>query len=248
MYAYIKSTIESVLMQDHADIEYIIVDGESSDGTVDIIKSFGDRITKWVSEPDLGIYDAMNKGISMATGDIIGIVNSDDYFTRVDSLSRIAETFQKYKVESVFADIIFVKRNNPSKIVRYFSSKSFKPWKMRFGFIPAHPTFFTYKRNFEKYGGYNISFEIGSDFELLLRFLFKHKISYKYIPIDLMNMRTGGISTRSWNSTVTINQENKRAFEINGFYTNYVFLFSRYFVKVFHYLPSFIQYKKSKNK
>jgi len=245
---YIKSTIESVLMQNHPDIEYIIVDGESTDGTVDIIKSFGDGVSKWISEPDFGIYDAMNKGISIATGDIIGIVNSDDYFTRVDSLSRVAETFENNDVESVFADIIFVKRNDPSTIVRYFSSKNFKPWKMRFGFIPAHPTFFTYKRNFEKYGGYNTTFDIGSDFELLLRFLYKYKLSYKYIPLDIMNMRTGGISTRSLNSTFIINKENRRAFRINGFYTNYVFLFSRYFIKVFHYLPSFIKYKKSKNK
>ncbi len=240
---YIKSTIESVLMQNHPNVEYIIVDGESTDGTVDIIKSFGDEISKWISEPDFGIYDAMNKGIAMASGDVVGIVNSDDYFTRIDSLSRVAESFEKFPVESVFADITFVKRDDPSKVVRYFSSENFKPWKMRFGFMPAHPTFFTYKRNFEKYGGYNTSFEIGADFELLLRFLYKHKLSYKYIPINIMNMRMGGISTRSWTSTLIINKENKRAFKINGFYTNYLFLFSRYCVKIFHYLPAFIQHK-----
>lgn len=245
---YIKSTIESVLMQNHPDIEYIIVDGESTDGTVDIIKSFGDGVSKWISEPDFGIYDAMNKGISIATGDIIGIVNSDDYFTRVDSLSRVAGTFENNDVESVFADITFVKRNDPSAIVRYFSSKNFKPWKMRFGFIPAHPTFFTYKKNFEKYGGYDASFEIGADFELLLRFLFKNKLSYKYIELSLMNMRTGGISTKNWNSTVIINKENLKAFKINGIYTNYLFLISRYFIKVFHYLPSFIRYKNNRDK
>ena len=244
---YIKSTIESVLIQNHPDVEYIIIDGKSTDGTVELIESYGDRISKWISEPDFGIYDAMNKGISMASGDVVGIVNSDDYFTRVDSLSRIAETLEKYPVESVFADITFVKRDDPSKVVRYFSSESYRPWKMRFGFMPAHPSFFTYKRNFERYGGYNASFEIGADFELILRFLFKHKLSYKYIPIDIMNMRMGGISTQSLTSTLIINKENKRAFKINGFYTNYVFLFSRYFVKVIHYLPAFIKHKKKKN-
>lgn len=244
---YIRSTIESVLSQDYHDIEYIVVDGKSTDGTIEIIKSFGSKISKWVSEPDLGIYDAMNKGINMATGEIIGIVNSDDFFHRKDSISKVAESFKNYPVQSVFADIIFVKRDNPGKVVRYFSSENFKPWKMRFGFIPAHPTFFTYKANFMKYGSYDPSFDIGADFELLLRFLYKHKISYKYIPIDLMKMRTGGVSTRSLKSTLIINQENLRAFKINEFYTNYVFLFSRYFIKIFHYLPSFISKKYKKN-
>lgn len=237
---YIRSTIESVLSQDYHDIEYIVVDGKSTDGTLEIVKSFGSRISKWVSEPDLGIYDAMNKGINMATGDVIGIVNSDDFFHRNDSISTVATTFKDYSVQSVFADIIFIKRDDPEKVVRYYSSKHFKPWKMRFGFMPAHPTFFTYKSNFIDFGSYDPSFNIGGDFELLLRFLYKHKISYKYIPIDLMKMRTGGISTRSLKSTLTINQENLTAFKINKYYTNYFFLFSRYFIKIFHYLPNFI--------
>lgn len=244
---YIRSTIESVLSQDYHDIEYIVIDGNSTDGTVEIIKSFGNKISKWISEPDLGIYDAMNKGINLATGEVIGIVNSDDFFHRNDSISKVVETLKKYPVQSVFADIIFVRRDNPEKVVRYFSSQNFKPWKMRFGFMPAHPTFFTYKTNFTKYGSYDSSFDIGADFELLLRFLYKNSISYKYIPIDLMKMRTGGVSTRSLKSTLTINKENLRAFRINKYYTNYVFLFSRYFIKVFHYLPSFINYQSKKN-
>lgn len=243
---YILSTIESVLSQDYLDIEYIVVDGNSTDGTVEIIKSFGNKISRWISEPDLGIYDAMNKGINLATGDIIGIVNSDDFFHRNDSISKVVETLKNFPVQSVFADIIFVRRDNPEKVVRYFSSQNFKPWKMRFGFMPAHPTFFTYKTNFTKYGSYDSSFEIGADFELLLRFLYKNSISYKYIPIDLMKMRTGGVSTKSLISTLIINQENLRAFKINKYYTNYVFLFSRYFIKVFHYLPSFISYQSKK--
>jgi glycosyltransferase involved in cell wall biosynthesis len=235
------------LSQDYHDIEYIIIDGNSTDGTIGIIESFGIKISKWISEPDSGIYDAMNKGIKLATGDVIGIVNSDDFFHRNDSISKVVETLENFPVESVFADIIFVRRDDPEKIVRYFSSENFKPWKMRFGFMPAHPTFFTYKANFIRYGSYDPSFDIGADFELLLRFLYRNKISYKYIPIDLMKMRTGGVSTRAFKSTLIINQENLRAFKINEYYTNYVFLFSRYFIKVFHYLPSFINYKKNRN-
>lgn len=240
---YIQTTIDSVLSQDYPDIEYIIVDGNSTDRTLEIINSYGSRISKWISEPDSGIYDAMNKGIRMSTGDIVGIVNSDDFFHRKNSISMIAKTFKENPVQSVFADIIFVKRDEPEKQVRYFSSKRFRPWKMRFGFIPAHPTFFTYKESFEKYGYYQTDFEIAADFELLLRFLFKYKLSYKYIPMDLMKMRTGGVSTRAFNSTITINRENFKAFRMNGFYTNYLFLFSRYFIKVFHYLPFFVKYK-----
>ena len=238
---YIRTTIESVLDQDYPDIEYIIVDGKSTDGTVEIVESFGDKISKWVSEPDNGIYDAMNKGIQMASGDIIGIVNSDDFFHRKDSISHIVRTLQNNPVEAVFADIIFVRRDDPDELVRYFSSESFRPWKMRFGFIPAHPTFFTYKTTYEKFGFYNTDFEIAADFELLLRFFLKHNISYKYIPLDLMKMRTGGISTRALSSTITINKENLRAFHLNGYYTNYFFLFSRYFIKVFHYMPGIVK-------
>lgn len=243
---YITTTIESVLSQTYSNIEYIIVDGNSTDGTLDIIKSYGSKITKWISEPDAGIYEAMNKGLRLATGDVVGIVNSDDFFHRKDSLEIIVNTLVKFGVESVFADIIFVKRDSPDKLVRYFSSASFKPWKMRFGFIPAHPTFFTYKSTYEKYGYYATNFKIAADFELLLRFLFKNKISYKYIQLDLMKMRTGGISTRALNSTITINKENLKAFRLNGFHTNYFFLFSRYFIKVFHYMPFFVKLKSNK--
>jgi glycosyltransferase involved in cell wall biosynthesis len=243
---YISTTIDSVLSQSYPNVEYIIVDGNSTDGTLEIINSYGDKISKWISEPDSGIYDAMNKGIRMATGDIVGIVNSDDFFHRKDSLEIVVEAFKENKVESVFADIIFVKRDNPEKLVRYFSSANFSPWKMRFGFMPAHPTFFTFKTTYEKYGFYKTNFKIAADFELLLRFLFKYKITYKYIPVDLMKMRIGGVSTRSLNSTFIINIENLKAFKMNGFYSNYMFLFSRYFVKVFHYLPFFVNYK-SKN-
>lgn len=245
---HIRDTIESVFNQTYPEIEYIVVDGGSEDGTVDIIKSFSGKISQWISEPDGGIYDAMNKGIRMATGDVVGIVNSDDFFHRHDSIEAVARCFQENEVESVFADIIFVKRENSNKHIRYYSSKSFRPWKMRFGFMPAHPTFFVYRKAFQDYGYYDTSFSIAADFELMVRLFLKFKISYKYINIDLMKMRTGGVSTRSLKSTFIINKENLRALKKNGFYSNYVFLFSRYLIKIFHYLPFFIRYKlKDKN-
>ena len=245
---HIKDTIESVFNQSYPEIEYIVVDGGSKDGTVEILKSFNGKISQWISEPDEGIYDAMNKGIRLATGDVVGIVNSDDFFHRRDSIEAIAKCFRENEVESVFADVIFVKRDNPERHIRYYSSESFRPWKMKFGFMPAHPTFFTYRSTFEKYGFYDTSFTIAADFEIMVRLFLKHKISYKYINMDLMKMRTGGVSTRSLKSNLIINKENLRALRKNGFYSNYLFLFSRYVIKIFHYLPFFISFKlKGKN-
>ena len=245
---HLQETIESVLKQSYHNIEYIVVDGGSKDKTLDIIKSYHGKINHWISEPDNGIYDALNKGIRMATGDVVGIINSDDYFHRSDAIEKVAECLKENKAESVFADIIFVQRENPEKHVRYYSSRSFKPWKMRFGFMPAHPTFFTYKRNFEKYGFYDTSFKIAGDFEIMVRMFLKHKVSFQYIPMDMMKMRTGGVSTRSLKSTFIINKENLKALRENGFYSNYLFLFSRYVIKVFHYLPFFIRFKMNDKK
>lgn len=234
----LQETINSVAMQDYPNIEYIVVDGNSKDRTLEIIKENQDVIHKWISESDRGLYHAMNKGIEMATGDVIGIINSDDFYHRKNSVTRIIAALEKQGVQCAFADIIYVDPENINKTIRYYSSAHFKPWKLRFGFMPAHPTFFTYKKNFEKLGAYKEGYKIGADFELLLRFLFKHRLSYTYVPIDLLKMRTGGISNRSWKSTIRINVENLRAFKENGLYTNYLFLTSRYFIKAFHFVPA----------
>lgn len=233
----INDTILSVAFQDYSNIEYIIIDGGSKDRTLEIIAKNSGVVSKWISEPDKGLYDAMNKGIKMATGDIVGIINSDDFYHKPNAISKIVETFKKNNVQVVFADIVFVDKINTDKVVRYYSSSKFKPWKMRFGFIPAHPTFFTSKVNFEKFGYYNIDYKIGADFELLLRFLVKHKLTYKYLSTDLMKMRIGGISTSSIKSTYIIVKENLKAFKENQLYSNYLFLILRYFIKVFHFIP-----------
>jgi len=234
----LQDTIDSVAKQDHKDIEYIIVDGGSTDDTLEVIRRNSERITKWKSEPDLGIYDAMNKGLRMATGDIVGIINSDDFYHRKDSISIIVKYLKEYKTDCVFGDVIFVDPNDTNKMTRYFSSKKFHPSKFKFGFIPAHPTFFTYRSNFEKYGLYKVDYKIAADFELLFRFLYIHKLSFQYIPQALLKMRTGGVSTSSIQSTFVIMKENRRAFKENGRYTNYLFLLIRYFYKIFQFMPS----------
>lgn len=236
--ATLLDTINSIRLQDYKDIEYLIVDGNSTDGTIKIIEENLDVVDKWISEKDDGLYDAMNKGIKMATGDIVGIINSDDFYHRKDSISKIADGFSQKDIQCVFADIRFVKANNLNKTVRYYSSKKFNLGAFSWGFMPAHPTFFTYRENFEKLGFYRTDFKIASDFELLVRFLYKYKLPFKYLPIDLMKMRLGGVSTASLESTFIINQEDLRACRENGLSTNYFRLYSRYFRKIFEYIPN----------
>lgn len=233
----LQDTIDSISFQDYHELEYIIVDGKSKDETVEIIQSNSSTITKWISEPDSGLYDAMNKGIQMATGDIVGIINSDDFYHRSDAISQVVKAFQDFKPGSVYSDVRFVHPSNLEKTVRYYRSGRFSPKKFKRGLMPAHPTFFTYRENFTKYGFYKTDYKIAADFELLVRFLYKHKLSCHYLPIDLMKMRTGGLSTKSWKSNFIINQEDLRACRENGLKTNYFWLYSRYFKKLLEFIP-----------
>lgn len=232
-------TINSIRSQDYNNIEYLIIDGGSGDGTINIINQNLDIVNYWMSQPDEGLYDAMNKGLKMATGDIVGIINSDDFYHRPDSISKIVEAFQFSGKDSVYADVEFVDPSNLEKTVRYYSSKRFSPDKFKKGIMPAHPTFFTYRENFEKYGYYKTDYKITADFELLVRFLYKNQLSSYYLPISLMKMRTGGVSTKSWMSNVIINQEDLRACRENGLKTNYLWLYSRYFKKLLEFFPNF---------
>jgi glycosyltransferase involved in cell wall biosynthesis len=235
--ATLLDTINSIRSQNYNNIEYLIIDGDSGDETINIINQNLDIVNYWLSEPDEGLYDAMNKGIKMATGDIVGIINSDDFYHRTDAISKIVEGFSQNDVQCVFADIRFVNHTNLDKTIRYYSSKKFNLGAFSWGFMPAHPTFFTYRENFEKFGCYKTDFKIAADFELLVRFLYKYQLSSKYLPIDLMKMRLGGLSTASLKSTWIINQEDLRACRENGLKTNYFRLYSRYFRKIFEYIP-----------
>jgi len=238
--AHIRSTIESVLSQTYPDIEYIIIDGNSTDGTVDIIKSYESRVAscgnmrlQWISEPDSGIYDAINKGIRMATGEVVGLLHSNDFYNSPQCIEIVAKEFEDSTLDACFADVRFVKPDNPAKTVRYYSSARFKPSQFRWGFMPAHPTFFTRKRYFDEIGYYKTDYHIAADFELLIRFLYTRKLKYKYIPVDMVTMRTGGRSTRSWKSNYILNREIVRACKGNGISTNLFLLSLKYFRKVF---------------
>jgi glycosyltransferase involved in cell wall biosynthesis len=223
------------LHQTYPDIEYILIDGNSHDRTVDIIRSYEPAFTgrlKWISEPDNGMYDAMNKGIQMATGEIIGILNSDDFYNYPTSIETIAKVFEDSNIDSCFADVRFVKPENLKKTVRYYSSAHFNPKKFRFGFMPAHPTFFVRRKPFDKIGYYKTDYQIAADYELLIRFLYKHKLTYKYLALDIVKMRMGGKSTQSWKSNYILNKEIVRACKENGIYTNLFILSLKYFRKI----------------
>ena len=232
----LRDTIESVLAQTYADIEYIIVDGASKDDTVGIIKEYEPRFNgrlHWVSEPDKGLYDAMNKGIRMATGDVVGIINSDDFYHRIDVIAKVAEAFKDKDVQAVYGDVRFVNPDNLDKTVRYYSSRNFSPNRFRYGFMPAHPTFFTYRKYFEEFGYYKTDYKIAADYELLIRFLHTHKLKSKYLSLAFMKMRTGGASTASVKSNILLNKEIVRACKENGIWTCMPLLFMKYFIKVF---------------
>ncbi len=229
----IRSTIESVLGQTHPDIEYIIIDGGSTDGSKELIESYGDKITKFISEPDDGMYDALNKGIRLATGEIIGSLNADDIYTSNRILETVAATFKKTHIDSLFADLHYVRESDLNKTVRYYSGKSFTPARLRFGFMPPHPTFFVKKTLYEEYGYYKTNYHIAADFELIIRFLYTHKASYLYLPMDMIRMTMGGKSTNSLHSKYILNREIVRGCRENGIYTNMPILVMKYFIKVF---------------
>lgn len=236
--ATLKDTIDSVVRQDYDDIEYIVVDGGSTDGTTDIIRSFeaSDELDmKWVSERDRGIYDAMNKGIDLATGDVVGILNSDDYFTSDDVISKMVGSFTDSNIDAVYGDIHFIHDGEPDRVTRYYSSRMFRPFWIRFGFMPAHPSLYVRREVYDKVGPYKLDYKIGSDFEMIVRMFHVHKIKSKYLPMDFVTMRTGGASTSGIRSHKLLLREDTRACRDNGLYTNQFLISLKYLYKIFEF-------------
>lgn len=227
----IEDTIRSVEVQTYKDVEHIIVDGESTDGTMEIVKKHSHAIAKCISEKDAGIYDAMNKGINLSTGEIIGILNSDDMLQDSKSLQRVADGFKLNDADAVIADIVMVDPINLQKIKRYYRSNRFTIKLFQYGMMPPHPSFFVKRQCYVQYGGYRTNYRIAADFELLLRFLAVHKIKYTYLPWILVRMRSGGMSTRSLKSNWILNKEIIEACRNHGIKTNYLMVYSKYIVK-----------------
>lgn len=230
--AFLESAIQSVLAQDYPDVEYVVIDGASTDGTPAILNRYRDRIDVIVSEPDKGIYDAMNKGVKAASGDIIGILNADDLYASTDVISKVVEEFQSSGKDSLFGDMVYVKPEETDKVVRYYPGKGFALKRFEQGDMPPHPTFWVKREVYERHGYFKTDYRICADFELMLRFLYVHKASFSYLPLLMVRMRTGGVSTRGLKSTLALNKEIHHALNHNGIKTPMTKVYSKYFRKV----------------
>lgn len=234
----IRDTMNSVFNQDYEDLEYIVVDGKSTDETLSIIQEYANRFNgkmKWISQKDNGIYDAMNKGLALATGDVVGIINSDDVYADNHVLSCVMNSFlANSQIGAITGNLHIVSQDLQRKIRKY-SSKYCTPRMFRFGLIPAHPTFFVKRIYYEKWGGYNTTFNISGDFDLMVRFLKVHKLPYLYLDYDMVLMRIGGASSQDFRTYLIENNKNVvRACTNNGVYTNFLMVSFRYFFKFFH--------------
>lgn len=193
----LEDTINSLINQEYSDIEYIIIDGASTDSTLQIVKKYGQRVTVMISEKDNGIYDALNKGIALATGDIIGFLHSDDLFADNKVLSRIANEFSKETIDVVYGDLNYVSKFDTTKIIRKWISGNYKRKNFKNGWMPPHPTFYMRREHYLSLGGFNLKYSISSDYESMVRYLWKNKLCAAYIPTVFINMRIGGESNRS---------------------------------------------------
>jgi glycosyltransferase len=232
----LEQTIQSVLLQDYENVEYIIVDGQSTDDTLSVIRKYRHKIEHFVSEKDEGLYYAINKGISLATGDIIGILHADDFYTDDNVLTKIAETFKKTNAEAVYADLYYVDKDDTNKIVRTWKSGNYTDGKFLWGWMPPHPTFFVKKEVYKMYGVFNTNLHSAADYELMLRFLHKHKIKTAYLPEFIVKMRMGGQSNASVNNRLKANKEDRKAWELNGLKPYFFTLTLKPLRKIFQFL------------
>lgn len=212
----IKDTLISVTNQLHEDIEHVLVDGGSNDGTIDLLKKHGERVSKFVSSPDCGIYDAMNKGLGLATGDYVAYLNSDDFYTNEQVIQQVAEAIHETNADAIYGDLSYVKRNDPKIRVRYWKSQMFQPGSFVRGFAPPHPTFFMKRKLLNDLGGFDLSYSLASDFDLMFRALEIKKYTSTYMPLELTRMRTGGATNISLKNIVRQNQEILRSLRSHG--------------------------------
>lgn len=231
--ATIRDTIDSVLNQDYPEIEYIIVDGGSTDGTMQIVSEYQNRITQIVNEPDQGIYDAMNKGINLATGDIIGILNSDDFYSSLDVISTIVSTFRQSNSDIVFGDLIYIAPSNTSRVLRAYNASSFRPWMLRFGWMPPHPATFIKRSIYKKFGQYSMGYKTAADYEFFVRLLLINKIKYFHLKKIIVHMRMGGVTSSGWRSYWTTSCEMVRALNENGIFSSVIIILMRLPIKFF---------------
>lgn len=230
--ATITDTLGSVAAQTHPDIEHIVVDGASRDGTQAIVQGHAQGVAHFISEPDRGIYDAMNKGVALATGDIIGFLNADDLYAHDRVVADVAAAMQADDLDALYGDVAFFRPEAPGQPVRRYRSARFRPSRIAWGWMPAHPALFLHRRVFERVGPFKTDYRIAGDFEFIARAFHSGALRYRHIPEVLVNMRIGGVSTGGWRNTLLLNREVLRACRENGIYTNALMILSKYPMKL----------------
>ena len=228
-------TLASVAAQDHPDVEHIVIDGGSTDGTREMILREGRHVKVFVSEPDGGIYDAMNKGVCLASGDIIGTLNADDVYADSGVLSRIEKKMSQGQLDAVYGDVMFFGTDPSTRNIRRYRSRYFSPSRIAWGWMPAHPTLFLRREIYQRFGLFRTDFRIAGDYEFVARIFKKGDLRYRYVPEVLVRMRTGGVSTGGWRSSLLLNREVLRACRDNGIRTNLFMLLSKYPIKALEY-------------
>ncbi len=212
---YLEDCIKSIIIQNYPNIEYIIIDGQSTDGTLDIIKKYESGIAYWISEPDKGMYDAINKGIRQATGDVIGILNSDDMLASPEIISVIANAFVENNVDSIYGDLAYVDKESTSRIIRFWRGSIYKRARFLYGWMPAHPTFYVKKSVIVQYGGYEKHYQTAADYEFMSRLLYRYRVSSYYIPRLIVKMRVGGASNITLKARLRANRRDYLAMKKN---------------------------------
>ena len=243
----LRSAMESAMSQRGVELDYIVVDGGSKDGTVELIRQFAEaqdqaprsddaprHSFRWTSERDEGMYDAINKGIAMATGDIVGILNADDILESPDTLAHIAAAFGE-RIDAVYADVRFV-RNDLETTVRYYGAGGWRPWMHNWGYMPPHPSVYIRRELFARLGAYKLGYQISADFELMVRYLCRNRIRSAYIPESVVRMRMGGKSTKDWRANVLLNMENVRANRENGYFSCFAMMLPKYAFKMWGFV------------
>lgn len=214
--ATIGSAIESVIKQRDVDVEFIVVDGNSTDGTDQVVSGYRDQIQQYIREPDDGIYDALNKGIKAATGDAIGFIHADDFIAEESTLNHVAQALEAPDVDGVYGDLMYVSEDDTDRITRYWQAGEYAPGKFRFGWMPPHPTVYLKRACYEQFGNFNLEMKTAADYELMLRMMMKHKIRMKYLPEVMVKMRSGGASNASLKNRLNANRDDQLAWSMNG--------------------------------
>ncbi len=237
---FIQKTIDTVAQQTYGNIEHVIIDGGSTDGTVAILENNAEKIS-YISEPDKGIYDAMNKGVKMATGDVIGTLGAGDFYPNNKVISQVVSGFEQYNTDAIYGDKQYVHPENTEKVVRYWKPGVYKIENWLEGWMPPHQSFYLHKTAFEKYGLYMDDFRTAGDYELMLRMLYKHKLTAHYIPELLVTMLTGGSSTASLSHRIKANIEDRKAWAVNNIVPKWYTLYMKPLGK----LGQFLKFSKN---